>query len=170
MRKGFTLIELIISIAIISIFLISVIFLSLQFVEESQKARSFQEVQQNGRFAMERMLQEIRAASDLNTGASTFNTHPGVLSLAVDDATKNPTIFDVSGGQLRIKQGTGSALPLTSTKVQVTNLVFKNFSVANRTKNIKISLTVEHDNPANVPIFDADISLEGAAVIREQED
>lgn len=169
-NKGFTLIEtLIYGLLVSGMILITTLF-SISISEGNQRARAYQEVQQNARLAMERIVQEVRAASDLNVGASTFGSGSGVLSLAHSDAAKNPTVFDVSNNVLRIKQGTGAAIALTSDLVRVTSLIFTNLSVSNRTKNIGITLTVEHLNPENDNIYAASTTIRASATIRNQSD
>ncbi len=85
----------------------------------------------------------------MNTEASTdfgvnLATTPGAtLDLDMPDAGRDPTTFDVSSGVLRISQGAGSAIPLTSNDVEVTNLtIYDRTSVNGRSKNIKFTLTV----------------------------
>ena len=170
MRKGLTLIELIVYITIFAVAFGAIVLFALNILEDATKSRSRQEVQQNARFVMRRIKQTVRAADDLNAGASTFGSHPGVLSLAMDDAGKNPTIFDFASDAVRIKEGAGLALPLTSSRVKVTNLVFRDHSVTNRVKVIRIELTVEHINPENQNQYDVSVTLRGTAVLRQQED
>ncbi len=169
-KKGFTLIETLIYGLIVSgMILISILF-SLSISDGSQRARAYQEVQQNARMAMDRIVQEIRAADDLNASGSVFGANPGTLSLAHSDPGKNPTIFDVSGEKLRISQGGSATTTLTSDLVRVTNLTFTNLSVSNRTKNIYISLTVEHVNPGNDSVYAASTTVRASATIRNQSD
>lgn len=168
--QGFTLIEtLIYGLLVSGMILVSVLF-SLSISEGNQSARAYQEVQQNARMAMERMIQEIRAANNLDAAGSVFGTSPGTLSLTHDDASKSPTVFDVSGEILRIRQGTGAIIPLTSDLVRVTTLTFTNLSVSNRTKNIRISLTIEHLNPENIAVYQASTTIQASATIRSQSD
>jgi len=170
MKQGFTLIETLFYALIISGVLIAGIFFSLDILEGQQKARSYQEAQQNARFGMERMVQEIKSANDINTTSSTFLTNPGYLSLSHEVSSKNPTIFSVSDEKLVMKQGANATSALTSDIVRVTNLIFTDLSVANRTKNIRISMRVEHVNPDNVTVFTASTTLETSVTIRDQED
>ena len=169
-NDGFTLIEtLIYGLLVSGMILISIIF-SLEVSEGSQRARAYQEVQHNARMAVARIVQEIRAANDLNASDSIFGTSSGRLSLAHDDAGNNPTIFDVSGEALRISRAGVATTTLTSDLVRVTGLTFTNLSVSNRTKNIRISLTVEHLNPDNISIYAASTTMESSAVIRNKSD
>lgn len=169
-RRGFTLIELIIYVALISIF--SLVFVNFVFdvISTAEKARVRQELQQNARFALDRMLQEIRSAQSINTGSSTFGTSPGVLSVSTATPGTNPTIFDVSGGVLRVKLGAASAVPITDSKYVVTNLVFDDLSVSNKTVNVRVSLTLAHPNPTNTDTYAAQVTLTGAAHVRTQAD
>lgn len=169
-QRGITLIEVLIYIVFVSIISFTFVNFALDVVTTAQKSRVRQEVQQNVRFALQRIAQEIRASNGLNVGSSTFDTHPGVLSLATDDAGTDPTVFDVSSGVLRITEGVGAAEPLTLDTLDVTNLVFKNFSVTNRTTNIKATLTIAHPNPEGIELYDVSVTMQVAAVIREVED
>lgn len=169
-RSGFTLIETsIYGLLLSGMILVSILF-SLSISDGNQKARAYQEVQQNARMAMNRMIGEIEAANDLNAGSSVFGTSPGTLSLVNDNSSKNPTVFTVVNSALRIQQGAGAVIPLTSDDVQVTNLIFTNLSVTNRTKNILISMTVQYVNYASSSIYQASTTLEASATIRNQED
>ncbi|MFH1712098.1 MAG: type II secretion system protein [Patescibacteria group bacterium] len=169
-KNGFTLVETMIYVSIIAVFLVSVVFFALEIVQTSQRARIQLEVDQNIRFAMERMVREIRAADDVNTGSSTFGSHPGVLSIANDSLALDPTVFDVSSGALRLKYGSASALELTSDDVVVTNLVFTDFSRSNRTKNIRISMTIEYIKADAGKIYDVSSTRQTSVVIRERSD
>lgn len=169
-QNGFTLIETLIYGLLVSGMILAATTFSLNVSEGNERARAYQEVQQNARMAMERIVQEIRSAGDLNSGGSTFGSNPGVLSLSHNYPAKNPTIFDISGEKLRISQAGAATTTLTSDLVRVTNLTFTNLSVSSRTKNIGISLTVEHVNPGNNDIYAASTTIETSAVIRNQSD
>ena len=165
-NQGFTLIELIVYTVLISLLAGAFISFSIDLTTTSQKSRTKIEVQQSARFALERILFEIRSAEGVNTGASTFNSHPGVLSLDVVALADDPTIFSLNAGVLEIKQGAAAAEPLTPDDLEVSNLVFSNRGTG-RTKNIKVELTVRHPNTANSLIFNAEVPIRGAASIRK---
>jgi len=74
--KGFTLIELIVYIAIVSIVLTLVTSFGLDVVYGNIKAQTVRETQQNARFAMEKITRSIRSGSD---PAVVFNVLDGVL-------------------------------------------------------------------------------------------
>ncbi len=169
-QSGVSLIEMLIYIAIVSVLALAFSNFALDVTGTSTKARVKQDVVQNARFGLERINQAIREANGVNTGSSTFGISPGVLSLSMDNAAVNPTVFDISGGVLRITEGVGSPEELTQSDLSVSSLIFTDLSVTGRTVNIKTSLTVEHPNPENIEIYDASITMDGAAAVREEED
>lgn len=169
-NNGFTLVEIIVYIFVVAVILVGVTYYAIDVIGAQTKARSYQEVQQNARFAIKRITQEIRAADDLNEGSSVFGTNPGTLSLVHQDPTKDPTVFAVTGGRMTITQGTSGPYYLTSDKVTVTDFTLTNLSVSERTRNIKITLTVEHVNPENRNEFEADVTVQSSAVIRVRSD
>lgn len=169
-KEGFTLIELILYIAIISMILVGFMTFSLDVIYSGEKSEIRQTVQQNAIFSMQKILKEIRTSNDLNIGTSTFDTHPGVLSLSKDTAGDDPTIFDISTGTLQIQQGVNGPYPLTADDLEVINLVFTNLSVTNRTTIIRVELTLRHVNADKSNLANAQITLKGAALIREKSD
>jgi hypothetical protein len=139
------------------------------FITDTMLARAKAEarilVQGNARFALERMSQDIREAKGINAGASVFGSNPGALSLQMPDASKDPTVFDLSGGLLRVKVGAGSATALTSSKVSVSNLVFTDLSTS-KTKNIKMSITLDTGGAALTQAFKATQTLDTSVTLR----
>lgn len=114
LRKGLTLIELIIYIGIIGIVLIAVIDLSTRLVYSQSKQASVSEVQQNMRYAVERMTSSIENAKQIN-GSYPSNT----LDLNVG---ASQIIYRLNGTVLEISEDGGSNyLPLTSSKVTLSS-------------------------------------------------
>lgn len=169
-QKGFTLVELVIYIAIVSGFLATTIFFAMRIVEGGQRGRADIEVQQNVRLAMERITREIRSADNLNVEASTFETHPGVLSLASNTPSLDPVLFFVENGILKIQKGTGSAYALTSNDVEVTNFVVRNLSVANRSTIVQIILNIKYATGTESVYYNVSSNARTSVIIREQSD
>ena len=167
-KKGFTLIEILIYIAIIVVFLIVITYFALDILYGKIKSQSQMAVQQNARFATEKVTQEIRQALDINLGDSIFGTNPGRLSLAMPQSEENPTIFDIVSKALRIYQPAIGTYNLTSSDVEVTNLVFTNLSPADGAKNIKIDLTIKYKNPENKGEIEASCDIQTTVSTRFQ--
>ena len=132
--EGFTLVELILYIAIVTMFMTGVIYFTSDIVYGRVKSQVHQEVNQNIRFASKRIMYEIRNASGVTVS-------PTLITLASTDAGRNPTVIDVSSGRLRIGYG-GNQYFLTGNKVSVSSLTFTDFSSAGST-NVKFSITIE---------------------------
>ncbi len=174
MNRGFTLIEfLVYSTIVVVVGVVSVEFI-LNIYEGKAKSTAYFEVQENARLAMERIIQEIHGAQNINLGSSSFDVNlavtPGAkLSLQMKDVSLNPTEFDVVSGVLRIKQGTSGPYELTNNQVQITNLTFRNFTSPNgRSRNIGVELVIEYVNPENLPQWEASISLKTAVELRDK--
>ena len=127
-HRGVSLVELILYVALASIVLLAMGTFTIDVLLGRQKVAVIDKQKQTTRVAWARMNREIERATGINTGASTFGSHPGVLSLVMPDAANNPTVFDVSGGRLRMTQGANPAIFLTPTNITVSNLVFTNLS------------------------------------------
>lgn len=168
MKKGFTLVELIIYVAMIGVVVIGFLNFGLNVIYTGEKSEIRQEVQRNATYALQRVLSKIKEANAVNAGSSTFDSHPGVLSLEMEDSAVDPTVFDISGGILRMTEGVSSPVNLIPAELEATNLVFSNLSVSGRTSNIKIELTARHRNYNVSNLAEAEMVIEGSASIRKQ--
>lgn len=166
---GFTLVETLIYIAIFAATITSLVSFSILISDANIKNYVVEEVQTNGRSAMDLIGQKIRAATDVNAGSSVFGSDPGVLSLAMADGAKNPTIIDLSqnDGILRIKEGAGSAIAITSSKIKITNLVFTDLSTGSSKKNIRVQLTAEFNNLGSDIKYNYSQSFQTAVSLRQ---
>lgn len=148
--RGFTLLELLIYVAILSgLMIVSTnMFISLSRGQGQSQAKA--EVDTAIRFATELLRQDIKNASAVSTPSvgvpnSTLSLTRSILGV--------PTtiIYDISGGVLRRKEGAASAVNITNsnitvstptfTRIENTNLVFSSTSVA-----IKINMTFGYNS------------------------
>ena len=145
-NRSFTLIELLIYIAIISLVLVSVTGFFWNIVSGNIKENSYQEVQQNGRFVITKITQEIKKAIGINSPVQ--GSSDNSLSLIMSEPNLNPTIFDVSGGKLRITQGASAPIELTTDQIRVSNLQFTNLSYLNSPGTLRVEIALENLNPS----------------------
>jgi prepilin-type N-terminal cleavage/methylation domain-containing protein len=171
MKKGFTLIEIMVYVAIIGLVVFAFINFSLAVASAGNKAYVEQEVQANARLALDILRQRIMSAKDIELYPnSIFDLDPGTLSLTMADGAVNPTIFSLTGddGTLQIKEGASSAVPITTSKVKITNLVFTNLTPPNnKRKNVKIDLTVEYDSAGSGVAYSYSQSFSTAVSLRQ---
>ncbi len=168
MKKGFTLIEVLIYITIIGVVVSGFIVFALSINSSRSKTYVAQEVQANARTALDLISQKIRAATGVNVASSTFDVDPGLLSLAMASSTQNPTIVDLNqdDGVLQITASTSNPVAITSDEVKVTNLVFTNLTPSGERGNIRIEITVEYAGDGSKE-YEYSQSLQTAVSLRQ---
>jgi prepilin-type N-terminal cleavage/methylation domain-containing protein len=154
-NQGFTLIETLIYIAIIGIVISSFVGFSVSVSDSRGKTYVVQEVQANMREALNTVLVALRESNDVNTAASTFGTDPGFLSLSMASSTVNPTTIglDSDNGVMGIKRGSSATTSVTSSEVNITNLVFTNLTSSTTRENIRMEIKVEYNNTSTSSIY-----------------
>ena len=150
-QKGFTLIEVLIYITVSASMLMVVVGFVGWIMRVRNKVTIESKVEQNARYVMARMVNEIRHADDLTV------VDQNTLSLQVSDPEKNPTVFDLSDGVLYMSQGTGDLISITGNDVKVGEVLFEDRTTPNSADIVKITLTVA--NP------DANLSADSQASI-----
>ncbi len=137
---GFTLIELILYIAIASILIVfSSVFIQSLMVSKT-KNQTMMEVEEQGVQTLDILTQVIRNAQNINSPSA--GESAAELSLAVDDPSKSPAVFDVSQNTLRLKEGNASAVSLTGNRVRVSGVEFRNLSRPGTPGIIRVQLTL----------------------------
>lgn len=165
--RGFTLIEMLIYIAIIGGIVASFVSFTFSVSNSRNKAYVIQEVQANTREAMEIITQKIRSASGVNAGSSIFDVDPGYLSLTMTSSSLNPTTIGLNhdNGVVEIKEGVNASTTIMADETKTTSLIFTNLTDGSR-ENIEISITAQYDNPSNDPNFAYSQSLRTSASVR----
>lgn len=156
-EKGFTLIELLLYISIAAIIVFTTASM-LRFTLESRvKNQTIAEVEQEGAQVMQLITQTTRNATVINSPA----IGNSAASLSVDS-----TVFDLSGGFIRIKEGAGAAVNLTSSKVTASSLNFQNLSRTGTPNIVRISFTLTYINSSGRNEYDFTKSFIGSADLR----
>jgi len=143
--KGVSLIELLLYIAIFSGLMFVLIQVFITFSRDQGQIEARTEVNQSSRFAIETIVQAI------HNSLGVTGPEPGAsLTLSMPDSAKDPTVFDLSGGALRIQEGVSSAVNLTSGRTTVGSLTFTKITNSPTTGvtsvSIKIDITVNYNN------------------------
>lgn len=169
-KKGFTLIELVLYIGIVVIVLGMLIGSFFFILKMKTKAEIADVVLANAQFAMEAMLFEIKHAQSIYTPISTFDVHPGELSLATtenlppDEAITYVEFF--SNKQLYKKREGQLPELLVGESVKVANLVFTHLYPGTSYPAIRVSLTVAYDTPIEELAEETAVTLVGTASLR----
>ena len=126
-KKAFTLIEIIIYIALLGIFLSAATVSLWDIILGNVKSSVQQEVQESLRYSSYRILYEIRSALGVNDysdfGVNLAQNSANTLSLAAS-APDNPVEIRVQNGILQIKRGALDWGNATGSAVEITNLTF----------------------------------------------
>ncbi len=139
-RTGFTLIEVILYVALLAIVLTGVVAVAWDMIYAQVRARTQQELAHQLRFAAERIRYEIRNSTTVTLVSATD------ISLAQTDALRNPTVIRLTSGRLQIGWGSAGSCPstnpcyLTSDAVTISDLTFSDLS-AGTLKNIGFVMT-----------------------------
>lgn len=141
-RQGVTFIELIIYIAIMGILMAAITSFIASNKKIGDRNEAINEVEFQGSEILEIISQTIRNSISINE--PTLGNNSSQLSLETD--TDNPTVFDLSSGEIRIKRGSNSATNLNSDRIEISNLNFENFGNDSTKGSIQFSFDVSYSN------------------------
>lgn len=142
-QRGFTLIELIVYIALVAIFVTGATYFTWDVIYGREKAHQMQVVDQSARIVMEKIAYEIRRAEDIQS------VSPAILVLDNGSGASTTISLDAGTNVIQIESGGLGPYSLTSNQVRVTDLTFTDFSSSELdtngedSNNIKINLAVE---------------------------
>jgi hypothetical protein len=139
---------------------------SWQVIESNAKAGAQREVQQNGRFAMEKMSRIIKSAAGINSPATGNSSSD--FSLEMSSAASDPTLIRVNSETLQLKQGESDWTDLTSQRVKVTDFQVRNLSYDNTPGILRVELTLSHINPDNRQTYEASLDFSSSFALRHQ--
>jgi prepilin-type N-terminal cleavage/methylation domain-containing protein len=141
-ESGFTLLEVIVYLALFAIVSSGVVLLTLNAYYSRAKAVSIDEVSQNSRLVMGQIAQAIRNASSITSPAT--STTSTLIRLQMPNSTRNPTYFDLSSGAVVTKVGSNATSTLTSHKVKVNDFFFHNISYAKTPGAARLQMTIQY--------------------------
>lgn len=160
-NKGFTLIELIIVIALTAGLLGVGVALIANIYETVNKARAETEVRQNLQYVFDTMAREIRKAKYIKVETSGTNN---ILSLYNDSSCQNDTssvVFTINTGTPSTLNITKNSIitTITSNKVDILSLKLTDFSPSvtlgscQTTNSFLITITAKYNTSVNRPDF-----------------
>ena len=121
MERGVTLIELVIYVAILGFVTIAVVSMVYPVLKASNRSSASTEIQQNGRFILEKLNQDIGKAESVNQPTEGSPTSDS-LSLHMSDG--KDTVYEINSGVLTIKIYEGANL-LETTELTTKAVSFK---------------------------------------------
>jgi len=171
-QAGFTLIELIIYVATFAIIVVLLVTFVFNLVGVQAKIKVSKEVLENSQRAMEVMLWHIKHSQGVYISTSSFDSHPGQLSLETTQDTpegETTTYLDLyldDNNRLSLKQEGSEAIPLTSEKIEVDSLIFNHLIDSNNNQSIRIELLTVYRDSRGKAIYQATSTLVSTANLR----
>jgi type II secretory pathway pseudopilin PulG len=163
-QSGYTLIELLLYVSVVGSLLIALSMFFATAADARVKGQTISEVNQQGTAAMEYITQTIRNADSITAPAAAGSG--ASLTLAVPTVALSPTIFDLSGTVLEVKEGTAAYIALTTNDLQITNLTFKNLTRSGTAGVVQVSFTITRTNPNNKNEYDYQKTFVTSAALR----
>jgi len=143
-NKGFSLLEILVSVAIFAIILLAVLSFFLSMNDSNSKSTSDRESGENARRVLDEIVYEIRSAESIYTPTTTQNQ----LSLKTfrylpSGETYTYIDFFLCGSAICLKKESQNPIALTPDSVKVTSLAFSQISGGGlASPSLQVSLTV----------------------------
>jgi prepilin-type N-terminal cleavage/methylation domain-containing protein len=146
MKKGFTLIEVLVSTAIFTLVIIAFIGIFVTVAGVQVRQNSSAAVNGESQF----LLQKIKYYIELSSFASsTQDLSTSTLTLRMPSSSIDPAVLSLSNGTVYLQLATGTPQPLSSNAVVVSNLLFTRRSNAPGHDSVNVSFTVSY-NTSNI--------------------
>lgn len=170
-QKSFTLIEILVYIAVLAIVVLTVSAFFLWAVRSNVKTRAMREVLDNTRRAMEIMTYEIKEAKGVYAPTGIFDSHPGQLSLETKrylptGETASYIDFYLCGTKICLKKESQNPIALTSDRVEITDLVFSQIATSQAALSIQINLKIDYKTAADRPEYQSSLTTTSTASLR----
>ncbi len=129
-KKGFSLVETLVYLALLVLMLLGVVNTLTALVSSYRKVSAVRAIETSAINSMDRILRETKDATGIDSALSSFNVTSGALALYGLDAngSSTPMKFALSGGRIVLYENNISLGPITSEDVNVTSLVFRQYS------------------------------------------
>jgi prepilin-type N-terminal cleavage/methylation domain-containing protein len=143
-NKGFSLIEIIIYVAIFALLAGVVIDSFVVVMGSFSETRTYRDLQESGTTSMERMAREIRQAKSYSTSNSVFDVSPGTLELNYTDSSNvdHTVKFIYENYALNMYKDNLFSASLLNQNILPSSLIFRKFTTSAGSA-IKIELTLQ---------------------------
>lgn len=171
MKRGFTLIEILVYIGVLAIVILAVSSFFIWVNHSNAKTKALREVVNNGRRVMEIITYEIKEARDIYSPTTVSDSNSGQLSLiTLKDIPEEEDLtyldFYLCGVSVCLKKESQDPLVLTSENVQIEKLIFKEIATSQDTPSIQIELEIKYKTPSERPEYQASANFTTTASLR----
>lgn len=138
-KRGFSLVEMLIYVAILSAIMIIVVNITLALAQSFSTLKVTKTINGSAIVSIERMTRNVRSATSIDLVQSTFDAHPGRLTFISAGII---TEFYLDGDTLKVREDGVDKGQLTSNNALVKNLVFRRLFVG-PIEGVRIEMTIE---------------------------
>lgn len=149
MKKGFTLVEVIIYLALFGILMGGGIVTAFAILESSGRNASIIMIQEEGSFILGKISATLSGAEAVTSPGE--NLSGSTLSVVKWDASAgNPIVINIDGDNIVLSHSRDPAIPLNNSNIFITNLNFThnvNLGVGSKPESVTSSFTANNRTP-----------------------
>lgn len=144
LKKGYSVLELIIYMALLALFMLLVVNTILVMSGSYRKLSLSRTIANSAATSMERITREIRQATDVDVAQSILNAENGKLRLLTtnDDGYAQTVSFALNDGAINVYENDLLVGPLTKSFASTTALIFRVYSNL-RSKAVSVEMTIQ---------------------------
>lgn len=162
--RGFTLLELLLFIGLAAILMMACVGLLFIALQARLKNQAVAEVEQQGQQVLQMLMRTALDADGIVSPAT--GTSATSLSLKMPSPVASPVVFDSATGVMRMTEAGGAAVALSSSRVVVSDLLFRNLSTSGGSGTVRIEFSLSHLNPGARNEYEYVQTFQGTANLR----
>lgn len=156
--KGFTLIEVIIYVAIV-MGMVTATFVIINNILEAQERNAINiEVFDNINFAMRKIAWALDDATTINQPSA--NATGTILSIDKASSSENSFVFDINSSTLQLSTASGTAFALTNDRVLVDEVTFQHVDPDIGPSSVRIILKIKNTPRIGLTTYNASSTIE----------
>lgn len=161
---GFTLIEVLLYVAIVSIIFGGIMALLDATFKSRIRNEVIAEVERGGNMVMSIFAQHIRNARSITS--PTASSTASAVTLAMTDASISPVVFRLSGGRIEMSERGFGTTTITSSRLTASSLSFFNLSRSTTPGAVRFQFVLDYANPDGVQEYNYRARFIGGASLR----
>ncbi len=164
-QNGFTLIEMVLYVGMMAVIMLGMVEFVFVMMQTRVKNEVMSEVESQGLMVMESIIYTIQNGEGINSPSA--GGSGASLSLDVQGAADDPTVYDLSSDTIRVEVASGGAIDMTSSRVVASGLSFTNASTTGSAGSVQITFTLTHANESNRSEYNYAQTFTSTATLKE---
>lgn len=166
MKKGFTLLEVLVYLVVVLIIISVIISFVFWLIRSNTKNRITRETTDAAKRAMQIITHETKSANSIYTPVTTDDQ----LSLETHNYLPEQEInsyidFYICGDSLCMKKESQDPIKIIPDDIEITNLFFT-YILSGETQSIRVSLTLDYKNTSGRSEYETSVSLKSSISLR----